>query len=267
MAAAYKRKADGYQYEKTATAITGTEVYIRHDAAAGAVPFASLPIIDTTVFTDPDGTAVANCKCQKILGKYIEADPNTIEYEFQFTTSGTGGASAGDPGADVNTDPATRRYVMGGESVTIDNPDNNGWWWALAPQNPIRQPISKVVVTGSFSIPKGPLTAAQDLTFWGVCIGLIGKINLAAFDGRFRKGSVLFEGIEGGSVYNNGVLNYQYNMNFSYRIINDLDAAGVPIAEDDWNYLWREDLAGWDRPSDSPGINNMIYTSGDFATL
>lgn len=267
MAVLYKRLTSGYSYEKTATAVTGREIYIRHDDAAGAVPFASLPVINTTLFTDPDGNTASNCLCQKITGTYVDSDPNTIQYEFEFTTNGTGGGN-GQPGDEVNTDPDTRRYVMGGESVTIDNPDENGWWWSIAPQNPIRQPISKVIVTGSFTIPKGPLTAAEDATFWGVVIGLIGKINDAAFDGgRFRQGSVLFEGIDGGTVYNDGVLNYQYNMNFSFRIINDNDAAGNPIAADDWNYLWREDNAGWDRPSDSPGGFNYLYASGDFSTL
>jgi len=267
VAITYKRLTSGYNYEKTSNAVTGKEVYIRHDDAAGAVPFASLPVINSTPFTDPDGNTASNCLCQKIIGRFIDSDPNTIQYEFQFTTDGTAGGGGGQPGSDVNTDPATRRYVMGGESVTVDSPDEAGWWWSLAPQNPIRQPISKVIVTGSFTIPKGPLTPAEDATFWTTVIGLIGKINNAAFDGRFRQGSVLFEGIDGGTVYNDGVLSYQYNMNFSFRIINDLDAAGNPIAADDWNYLWREDNAGWDRPSDSPGGFNYLYQSGDFSTL
>jgi len=270
MAVTYKREAGGYSYEKTANAVTGKETYIRHDDAAGAVPFASLPIINSTVFTDPDGSAASNCLCQRILGKFIGKDPNTLRYEFEFTTDGTAGSSgaAGQPGSDVNTDPDTRRYTMGGESVTIDSPEENGWWWTIAPQNPIRQPISKVVVTGSFTIPRGPLTAAQNTTFFGVAIGLVGKINTAVFDG-FAKGVVLFEGIDGGTVYNDGVLNYQYNMNFSFRIINDPDAAGAAITEDHWNYLWREDSSGWDRPAASPGggAGDYLYQSGDFSTL
>jgi len=252
----YKRFTGGYRYNESQDETSGTEVYIRHDDAAGGIDLASLPILGTTPMLDPAGGTIATCIVRRKDVRYIDNDPATPEYTFGYSTQK--GAS---PGRGVNTDPATRRFDLGGEVVSI--PEGNLAWYWTTDHKSISQAIYKKIITGSFTIPKGPLTTAQKTTFIGLVKSQAGTICDAAFE-DFSEGQVLFEGLSGGTTYLEGELRWQFDMSFAFRLIND---ALTAITQDDWLYIWREDQAIWDKPTDSPGVANFLYSKSTFSSL
>ena len=260
MVVLYTRQSGGYKYKVTEDETTGQEIYKRHDDAASGIAPGALPVVGTTALDDPDGNAVASCVCRSKEFIYESGD-TAMGAHWTFLYSTTKGAG-GNPGKNVNTDPETRRFEMGGKILSIKSGEES-WYWETD-QTPVKQPIAKLLTVGSFTIPKGPLTPAQKTTFIGLVKTQASTLNDAAFE-DFAEGQVMFEGIRGGTTFVDGELNFQFEMMFTYKIIND---DWQVVSKDDWFYLWREDNGTWDIPNDSPsGAGNRHYKKTDFTLL
>lgn len=235
----YVRKVDGYRYTQTETETSGTEVYILDDGHPAAVPEAQLPVVGTTLLKNPAGQNVAYCYCRSKVGSYVGYDTRTIVYTFEFSTQdknvSTGGSS-------VNTDKNNMRLDLG----TLAYVCKQGFTYSDGAGGAIKDPIQRVLPTGSFTLPRGPMTAGENSSWWTNVVAKIGKINSLKFTPQtgmeFRKGSVLFEGINGGTIYENAVLKWQWEMRFAFLIVQGLIRGGaVAITEDDWQFIPADD--------------------------
>jgi hypothetical protein len=258
----FVRLQASYQYTETEDGITVTEQYMRDDNAASAVAESALPVVGTTLGKDPNDAFIANCVCRKKTGVNTQGDKNSVAYVFEFSTNAGGGEQS--PGADVSSDPNFMRAEMGTETVTW----NQGFVISGGVGvGGVRDPIHRIVPTGSFTVPKGPLTAGQNTAFWAKVTGLLGRINsvkwvpgVQASGIELRKGSALFMGISGGTSYDGPDLVWKWEMAFAWKMIAGEVSAGVPIAEDDWQYV--PDRSGyWVKTSP------LLYQLGDFWTL
>jgi len=270
----WKRQVDGYSYEQNEDGTTGQEIYIRHDDAAGGVVPGSLPVPGSSSMLKPNGSADTSCVCRTGRFEYLGADINTGKWTFMFDTKHGGGS----PQASISNDEDDRSFSMGGEVVSVDaNQSKLSWKWAGigGGSEPVRQPVSKFVITGAFSIPKVGMSDAEFATWFAHCKAAGGKINNAAFEDGigdvFAPGQVLFSGIDGGTYTNeDGEKKWKFAVNFDYRVINDTDYAGQAIWSDDWRYLFATGsstvdpegvgaYAGWDKPYTVDGGAGTIY--------
>lgn len=241
MTVGYKRLCSGYDYNQTTGGIDGKEIYIQHDDDAAAVPFASLPVIGSTILTDINGSQVGSCLCRTVRAYFDSGDPNTKKYEFGFSSS-----AYNPPAQNIDTDKAMRRYDCGTETETVES------YSGTASPGMKGKLMHVIIPTGTLTIPKGELTAAENATFISLVESSVGKVNAAAFENH-RVGSVLFEGISGGTKYTTGgALRYAYEMRFSFRIVPNT------ATNCDWNYILKDDLTF---------SSVAIYTTTDFASL
>ena len=247
----YKRQTRFYEFNVTADEITGKEVYIRHDDAAGGIAYASLPLVGTTPILDPSGSAVGTCLCRSRRATYEGGDVNSVKWEFTYATG-----KNSPPSDNIEEDKAARRYDLGTQTTAIDkaNPSEVG---------PRNQRVVKLNAAGTFSIPTGDMAGTRKDSFITLVESMAGKINHSAFEGH-RQGSVMFEGVSGGTKYNsNGQLRWLFEMRFTFKILQGAINTGGNVASMDWNYdlntdgkweLIKVDGTGW-------------YGTADFSSL
>jgi hypothetical protein len=256
MAEMYKRTAEGYQYNETEDGITGQEIYIRDDVS-GTLAVASLPVVGSSVHSDPYGSAVGSCYCRTKNAVFPDGHPDTLKWTMSFGTRKPSAES--NP---INNDPNNRRFRMGAEMVTIESPSIGSWVWGSGSGSgtPIDQKIYQRIVQGDFTIPKSKLTPAQNTAFIGSVISYAGRINSATFEG-FPAGQVYFSGIEGGTTYDQGDLQYNYEMHFEFMI-----NPHIGTSEPAYLYAYKESSpAGWAIPQDSAG--NKLFGSVDLNSI
>lgn len=254
MAEKYVRLVDGYRYRANENETTGEEVYVRWDDHAAAVDLSALPAVGTTQLLNPSGSAIASCLCRSVEASYKDQDINTPIYKFTFATQ-QGSVNA------INTDPAARKYSGGGEVVCVNGRE---WYWASDKKPINKDTIYKRIAQGTIGRSKGPMTTGGKDSWITTAIGLLGKVNNGAFCG-FPKGCVLFDSFTGGSSYKDGVIRWTFECSFTWRIINDATTA---ISADTWQYVWRTDKPGWDKPTDTVGAGgNLLYVEGDLESL
>lgn len=258
--AGYKEFWDDYDLNVENSAVTGTRAFVK--VAGGP---ASLPKIG-----DPFNSDYKNCKLKKL--KYVKLCPDrelgsfaNKESDWKEKITCTYSTNANNPTAEY--DENQRRFQMGGEILTIDNPTN--WVWASAPGTvSVAQPIFISNVMGSFTrqIQFGS-TSSKDKWINGKATDALGTINHAKFEG-FRIGSVLWSGVSGGNSYDSqGREQWIFDCEFSYRVIRDETAA---ITQDDWLYIWRKDLSDagngkWDKPIDAD--SKGLYAKRNFPAI
>lgn len=268
----FVRLVRGYRLVQTSSVTSGTEQFMRNDGATGGIAEASLPTIGSTALLNTAGSATPALARTKTT-TYADGDINTPIIQYDYNTSII---TTNSPGDSVDPDPNSRSFQLGAERVTLSQPANLWEWNEITGTPDVNQPLSKLTLVGEFTIPKGPLDQAATTTFLGVVIATAGRINSdtawdAGIGSHFAAGQVLFMGITGGSAIDvDGTLQYQFNMHFSYRIINDDDVDGTPIAANDWQYLLAEDSAGsskgWARPQ-TKSDGEFLYETATFSSL
>jgi len=255
----YRELREGYFWEKTATGVTGQRVYIEHPDGTD-----DLPEIGTTELSGD----FSNCLCRKLRGgKYWYDRTHGLDREKITASFAT---------VEVNVagtrifDEDSRRYDLGGEILSIPNA-SKGWTWALQ-GTAVNQPLSLSNVMGTLTIQKKITSDATKATYIALCEERAGTINAAEFEDH-RAGSVLFNGIAGGTQYDEeGDKYWLFDLTFTFRIIRAMggtDYANNPITENDWLYVWNKDVSGsqggWDKPQ--LGNNEYLYDTSNFNEL
>jgi len=252
--AGYKEFYNDYSLMISAAAVTGTRAFYKSPNGP-----ATLPEIN-----DKFNTAYPQCKCNKITHKKLTIDRvndasfGGTEADFlekitcEYTTEKDTGRG--------DFDEDQRRYSMGGEVLTVDNPT----YWQWDDDEPVAQPIYISNVIGSFTRQvRFSSTATKNNWLREKAEIAAGCINHAEFEGH-RIGSVLFSGISGGNHYDeDGNEFWVFDVEFTYRLIRDENAA---ITQDDWLYIWRKNSSGgkWDKP-DVGG--KYLYAKKNLANL
>ena len=268
----FVRLARGYRLTQKTTDITGQEQFLRHDSAPGSTVEASLPRIGTTPMLDAAGATISSCLARTKTTTYQDDDASTPLIQYDYSLRDT--SFAGTPGSGIDTTPETRSVQIGIETVSVDDPSGSWKWQEMGTD--VEQPLSKNVVVGEFTIPKGPLTKEEMSTFIGVVIARAGRINAntswdSEFGNNFAVGQVLFMGLTGGTTTDeDGDIKYQFNMHFAYRVINDFDVDNAAIASNDWQYILATgdagSVKGWARPQTKTG-SRFLYETADFSGL
>jgi len=246
--------------EITQTGITGTRAFVNITGGSE-----NLPAIGAGwAVTKPSSQTFSNCKCRRLSYAMYWYDRDASLYRQKIiahysTRTRSGGAGYIVPDADE------RRFQMGGEVISVDDPSAN-WVWASGPA--VTQPIFISTPMGSFTIQKQLGSDASKKTWiQGPVLARIGTINSVEFE-DFRIGSVLFSGLSGGTQQDeDGDKIWVFELEFNWRLIRD--ATGT-ITSNDWLYLWNQDASGagtgkWDIPIDANG--NMLYVSTALAAL
>lgn len=255
----YKELWGDYDLQREQSIITGVRAFVKHPNGTQLLPDIG----------DRFSLDYRSCKCRKI--KHVKLAPDRTqalegkESDWLEKIVCSYSTQAYDPKGEF--DENQRRFQMGGEITTIDNPTN--WVWASAPGTvAVAQPIYKSNVMGSFTrqIRFGS-TASKNKWIQGKATDALGTINHAEFEG-FRIGAVLWSGVSGGNSYDaDGNEQWIFDCEFSYRIIRD---ETVAITQDDWLYIWRKDLSDagngkWDKPQDANG--KFLFAKRNFPAI
>ena len=257
----YIELRDERNLEITETGITGTRAFVNVPGAAD-----SLPAIGAAwAVTKPASQTFSGCKCRRLAysmywyDRSANVDRQKIVAHYA-TQNKAGGAGY------ILPDKDERRFQMGGEIISIDDPSAN-WVWVDA-ATAVIQPIFISVPMGSFTAQKKLTTdAAKKSWLQGPVLDRIGTINSAEFE-DFRIGSVLFSGVSGGTQQDDdGDKIWVFELEFNWRL--NRDATGA-ITANDWWYLWRQDASGsgtgkWDMPVDAN--NKELYAKTNLSAL
>ena len=263
--AGYKELVEEWRLDEGDSSITGTRAFYKYSGGT-----ASLPSIG-----DSFSTTYQNCILRNINHTKFFPDPDdrsewieklVCNYSTQPLRSET-----------ISPDEEERRYRLGTEVITIDEPSN--WKWSLKGSK-CDQPLYVSNVVGSYTRQKLLTSdAAKETWLRDVVEGLSGTINAAAYEGH-RIGSLLFEGVSGGTQYDeNGDKVWLFEVTFTYRLIRGgpgsfdgslwyvHDYNGAKITQDDWLYLWNRNASAsgegaWDKPVDEDG--NGLYQKTNF---
>lgn len=267
--AGYKEIVEDYRFELTTNSQSGSRSFYKQ--ADGT---ASLPELG-----DEFNSTYKECLARRIVAKKFFPDPDDrtkwIEKnDVEYTTRGN---------SDVLViDPDERRYQLGTEVITVDTPPN--WKWELK-KDDLTQPLYLTNIVGSFTRQRElNSTSAKESWLTDKVEGLSGCINDAKFEGH-RIGSVLFDGVSGGTQYDkDGTLVWVFEMQFTYRLIRSgpssapdkkgnvypINYNGVNIIKDDWLYLWNKKASAsghgaWDKPIDLD--DRFLYSKVNFNDL
>lgn len=228
------------------TGITGTRTFIQ--SPNGAVT--TLPVIGDTM-VDPDGNDVTTCKLRSIRSVYHDGHGESRKLVFSYSTAG-GGAGAGGSRTPRNVDD--RQFNGGSEIVVVDG-DAFTWYGG---SDAVNVPVVKRIATGSFTVPRLRMTAAEKATWFSThFLAKVGKVNNATFEG-FRAGSVYFESITGGNATDeDGAEIWNFTCNFMWRYNQE-------VAGDDWQYVLDVDSGTFKKPV--RGATNL-YDTADFGAM
>lgn len=265
--AKYKKASKGYRVRIAEDGISGVEVYHRYDGQ----PFASdtLPTIGSTCLIDPiTGGSFTAAICTGLEADYPEGDDTaeTLRYEFKTQRQSWIGSS----------DPASRKFNSG---ITIaskkpkkDSVGAAAFEWLYDGVAIEDMEINKRIFTAQFTVPVIVSSAKYNSWMTATVAACAGKINGATFDG-WDLGTVLFEGVTGGTKYdNNGNMMWAFDLNFTLMLIPDLQnvtgAGGLGTAgQYPWLHSFRGVLGtnnGWDKPNIGGAF---IYSTCDLNIL
>lgn len=226
--AGWARLAKGYQYHAGQGGVTGQEQYAVE--ASGA---SNLPVIGTTPMLDPAGNPISGCLCRSIDSDFPEGDDATRSVTCRFSAfpqTMDSDASGSGPGS---TDPNSRKINTSIESKSMDTTTCK---WAYDGRAAGKVTIGVVLFKATYSVPK-VMTLTQWPAFNTKFLTAVGKVNNAPFDIKYanwRKGSVYFSGISGGTRYEqNGIEQWAFDMNFSIKLLPDT-VFGDGAHENDW---------------------------------
>jgi len=279
--AGYKEIVEDWELVEEDSRIEGTRSFYPHSSGT-----ASLPAVG-----DQWDSSNRNLLCRKRRRvKFFPDVSDRSEWSEKimcfFSTSAID-AEVRDPDIDQ------RRFMLGAEIMSIDDPENWYWWQsdALATKtDKVKQPLSLSNIMGSFTRQR-ILTSesAKDKWISDKLIAYGGTINDREFEG-FRIGSVLFNGVSGGTQADlDGDQVWVFDCEFLYRIIRaggkytqidgkgpfyPADYNGSAIVKDDWLYVWRKDASAsgqgaWDKPIDknTQADGNFIYKKTDLSQI
>lgn len=259
---AYKELIHSYQYEVPEDGpISGRRVFIQVPTGTpGSV--ASLPIVGTSLLPDETGTNLPGVRCRR---KRVVRDSNdkNPQYHFEYSAA-TPGSTGGTMG--ISTDPGDRSLDVQVEMLSFEDRDNV--WGAVigndvAPSFDLNdRAVYKRTVLIPFAIPRANLSDSAYTALLAIVKDRAGTINTAAFEG-YNIGQVLFEGIRGGTYTDaNGNKRWNIELIFRARLLTGENSQGIPITQDDWNYIWD---TYWLRPQ--AGVGNFLYRKTDFSSL
>jgi len=263
--AGYKELVDEYRMQETTSGVTAMRAF--YPLTGGGE---SLPDIGDAFKNPVSGTTFNNCLCITRDREAFFPDPdNRANWSEKIVCNfGTGSVSSDR----LATDEEERRFQLGGEIITIDDPIN--WTWNLQ-GDPLDQPAFLSNVMGSFTRQRQlGSDAAKETWVTNRLEVYAGCINTAKFEG-FREGSVLFQGVSGGGTQydSQGSKFWLFELSFAFRIIRAAggeDYAGDLITKDDWLYLWNKDAGGagqgaWDQPKSGDG--KFLYEKKDLTQI
>lgn len=244
----YKLIKEGYSYRTSETETVGVRYY-ETDATGSD----SLPTIGVTGFPTSGGGTLSGVVCRSLEEIYRGSGAQVTTWKAVFRTADI--ESGG--GEEITTQSSSRRFSVGGEIASIIDASDS-WVWE-SDGDPVDQKMGKHIVTISFTVPKLDMTAAENTSWLSGLSSYVGRINNASFEG-FNSGCVLFEGVTGGSFYNeDGDLRFSYEMNFLVRIVPGQ-------ATDSWQYLFRDNTGYFDLPTDDTGTARL-YSTANFGAL
>jgi len=255
--AGYKELIEDYDLTETSSEVSGVRSFVEVTGGTSSLPAIGDKFVDrNSVIWE---TCLAKGRSRKIF--YYErggvndwAEKIIVNYSTKTETSSF-----------TTADADERRYQLGGEILAIDDPKAH-WTWHIA-GGAVNQPLFKANAMGSLTRQVTFASAAAKATAVGVWESQMGTINAAAFENH-RIGSVLFNGVDGGTQYNSvGVKTWVFRLQFTFRIIRD---ETVAISRDDWLYLWNKTasssgIGAWDLPKDANG--KFLYAKSDFTAL
>lgn len=273
MAESYKRLASGYKLIESQGSITGEEQFLRDDDYAGATAVANLPVIGTTPMVNSAGSNISSCLPRRKVTSYPDGDINhpVVTYEYS-TTVGANPAQ--------NIEDTTSRTVEVGTELVTKSSTGAGWRWKNQtgpPEDPATHPqlteaVHSIIPVISVTVPVKKQGGTTVNTWMGTFVGLVGKINSAAFTqdvlSAFPVGSVLLTGLSGGTKVNEfGSQTWAFNVNFAVRIIPGLGTQSA--TNGNWNQVWNQSTATWDVPQDSAAGTGpaRLYETGDIKTV
>jgi len=278
----YKELVEDYRLIETSDKTTGTRAYYKDSSGT-----ARLPLVG-----DEWSSTKRNVLCRRRSHTKFFPDPNDrstwIEKIVCEFSSSPLGAETRDTAPDA---VENRRFQLGAEIQSIDEP-SNWYWWENAGVTPktdkVDQPMFLSNVMGTFTRQR-VLTSDSQKDKWvqEKLEGQAGTINDREWEG-FRRGSVLFNGISGGTQVDvDGNRVWVFECEFTFRIIRSggefvtengkkypADYSGAAIKEYDWLYVWRKNASSsgkgaWDRPYDdiTQGDGDFLYAESDLENI
>ena len=254
-----------WEFVETSSSIEGTKAFM--EIATGTD---DLPDIGDAWSTSFPNVRLRSRRRKKV---HVESGVDKEKVVCRFSTrAATSGV--------ISPDEEERRFQLGAEVLSIDTPSN--WKWSLA-NNALTQPVFLSNIIGSFTrqrILSSDATKAQFIK--EKLLIQAGTINSQAFE-DFPKGSVLFDGVTGGTQSDeSGEITWVFDLNFSWRIIRGgatvlgtngnlfpMAYDGNAIEDDYWLWTWNENASAsgqgfWDKPT---GDGAFLYSKTDFGDL
>ncbi len=267
MADKFTELIEDWDFVSNETGQTGVRKFYRD--AAGTK---NLPEIGDG-FTDFDGDEERpNCKLRSVRENIFYPDRTEVDRKYAKVFTLSYNSRPTDLATQDKTfDPLDRRFTLGGEIISMDNP--KGWVWEKG-GNTVEQPVFIANAMGTFTrqIRLGS-DGSKRTWIQDFAIPAVGAINALEFE-DFRIGQVLFSGFSGGTQFDNeGRKRWIFDCEFTYRVIKAggpveidgkqvfvLDVAGDRILDKDWHYVLNRapssggaSTAGWDRPKGQDG--------------
>lgn len=274
MAEAYKRLTrSGYELIEGQNSVTGKEVFLRDDDYAGATPVANLPAVGTTAMINASGGTIASCLCRAKVTSYPDGDTNHPTITYNYSTM-AGANPAG------NIQDTTARTVEVGTELVTKSSTGAGWRWKNQPGPPsdpathplLTEAVHSIIPVVSITVPKIMNGGSTVNTWFNTFLGLVGKVNSAAFTiavlSQFPKGSVLLSGLSGGTKFNEaGTEKWAFNVHFAARIIPGVTADSA--TDGYWNMVYNQNTGSWDIPQDSSSGTGSVrlYANGDIKSV
>ena len=262
----YVKAVKGWKFKLGEQGLAGTETYHRDDG--NPTPGVTLPTVGSTPFVDPDsGSTFPYCICTSEEGEFPEGDDTAVTYRYEYTTLRN----------EFKNDPAARKFnsnieVVSKKANEISGSGVSGYTWFSDTANVENMEITKRVFNVQFAIPI--IVSSANFNNWitGTVAQCAGKINGTTFD-HWEIGTVLFDGISGGSRYDAfGNPQWAFDLNFTLKIIPDMKnvTAGGGLGTPS-QYTWQHSLRGtafnhgWDKVMDPGG--NPIFETCDMTIL
>lgn len=265
MAPKYVKAVKGMRIKIGERGLEASETYHRDDNGQGTA--ATLPTVGSSAFIDPlSGSTFPYCVCSEYEGEFPEGDDTAVTYRFQYTTQDR---------IYSKKDPLARQFRSGLDIVSkkaeaISATGISGYTYLSDGVNIENMEIHRRVFNCQFAIPV--VVSSTQFNSWitSTVAACAGKINGSTFDG-WEIGTVLFEGVTGGSRYSQtGAMEWAMDLNFTLKIIPEMKnvtGAGTygTASQYTWQHTWRGDKPvanlGWDR------IVPQLYATAEFSAL
>lgn len=253
--AGYRELLEDYTLNEQFGGVTGVRAFA--EVAGGT---ASLPAINTKF-----DTGHPSCLLKSRTKKFHSFDGGVKRYKWTCNYETPGMSSGSGDGEGYDEDD--RQFQGGGEIITIDDPQ--AWTWKVG-AGKCNQPIFLQNAMGSFTRQvKKNSTAQKNTWIANKFLPYVGKVNSAAWEG-WRKGSVLFNSISGGTQYDSGGnQTWVFTCEFLWRVVNGRDYLGALVVENDWQNVFRKDVSGtalqqpyWDIPQTKDAGGQTAYLYG-----